>query len=772
MTLVLYSNLEIEEMEKLANDLFKEVPCKNLGSVSYKDFPVAYSSENLNKIVKIKSIQNKKKMSFNFYFPSFKEHYKNNPFEMISFLLGHEGDGSLLSVLIKEGLALELGSYPFEVTSYFMFMSFDIILTEKGLQQYEKVIEIVFEYISMMKRNGLPEYLVDELKASKKMNFEFQSKSDGTSKAMNVSCNLHDYPPQYINNIHYLLEDIDPEFYQNTVDQLTADNLLIMLSNNEFNNLESIEPIYNSSYQIEKIRSETVEKIKNILSPEYSLPKNLHMPHKNTFIPENFDLLKNESSIKEPQLIDSSECHELFYVQDFMFDTPKVNLKLCINLPEKKLITNHENNNIISMFQMMFLEYVRNFKYEASTANIDFSLTKIGFGLKLTIQSYSDKLDNFYEQLSQKLVDFCDLSKSQSFIEEIFNNMKDKRKEKMHNLKMKVPYTQFYGCYADLIFPGMMTPDDIIQITEELTLEKYLEIHTQIFDTCFLECLITGNMSSQQAKDLNNIFMNKLKTSNYLNNLDLKDFSQNRSVKVENHQTVVFMHTLQNENEKNNLGVVLYQSDQNRNERHQFSIMSDLIKTPFFTEMRTNQQLGYVVFALSDIINSVNSLIFLVQSDKLLPNEINDRINSFIQEFKKTVEEVPDKIFEELKQGKISTLKQEFENFKKQSDFFMNEIEQRRYNYKSKEEAVKLVESFTKEQLIDLFKRVFDEQKRVIEIQMGNAQNMEKNRLLVAKRKTDNPNDNILVSEKNYEVQRKSALYLDPACKLLKLTID
>lgn len=49
-------------------------------------------------------------------------HYRANPHKYISHLLGHEGENSLLGLLIEEGLALELG-----VSHYNMINVFDVI---------------------------------------------------------------------------------------------------------------------------------------------------------------------------------------------------------------------------------------------------------------------------------------------------------------------------------------------------------------------------------------------------------------------------------------------------------------------------------------------------------------------------------------------------------------------------------------------------------------------------------------------------------------------
>lgn len=74
------------------------------------------------------------------------EDIKSQPLGYYSHLFGHEGANSLLSYLKSEGYAYELAAGgDHELWSYSSFMV-DISLTKKGLDNYEKVLEAVFDY--------------------------------------------------------------------------------------------------------------------------------------------------------------------------------------------------------------------------------------------------------------------------------------------------------------------------------------------------------------------------------------------------------------------------------------------------------------------------------------------------------------------------------------------------------------------------------------------------------------------------------------------------
>lgn len=67
-----------------------------------------FDESNLGNLYRIVPVKNKNKVVFMWILSSFEEHYKNSPGRYLSHLIGHEGPGSLLSLLIREGLALEL----------------------------------------------------------------------------------------------------------------------------------------------------------------------------------------------------------------------------------------------------------------------------------------------------------------------------------------------------------------------------------------------------------------------------------------------------------------------------------------------------------------------------------------------------------------------------------------------------------------------------------------------------------------------------------------
>lgn len=105
-------------------------------------------------------------------------------------MIGHEGDGSLLSYLKQLGLAIELVSGEKNSAPGFNFFTVDLELTIEGLSkhkiafkrmnyffvsfetdQWERVIYIVYQYFAMLRQESPKEWIYEEYKVSSNQYF-------------------------------------------------------------------------------------------------------------------------------------------------------------------------------------------------------------------------------------------------------------------------------------------------------------------------------------------------------------------------------------------------------------------------------------------------------------------------------------------------------------------------------------------------------------------------------------------------------------------------
>jgi insulysin len=102
-------------------------------------------------------------LEIKFPFPDQYPHYTIHPARYITHAIGHEGSGSILSLLKKKGWANNLAAGTSHGGIGFEFYKITVDLTKEGLAHYEDVTLIIFQYIEMLRREGVRPYIWDEV---------------------------------------------------------------------------------------------------------------------------------------------------------------------------------------------------------------------------------------------------------------------------------------------------------------------------------------------------------------------------------------------------------------------------------------------------------------------------------------------------------------------------------------------------------------------------------------------------------------------------------
>lgn len=101
--------------------------------------------------------------------------YKSKPHQYVSWIIGHEGKGSLINYLRKKMWCIDIfsgnGEGGFEHSSMYALFSLALILTDEGYKHLKEVLEAVFSYINMLRCNGLQKRIFDEIQQIEKINF-------------------------------------------------------------------------------------------------------------------------------------------------------------------------------------------------------------------------------------------------------------------------------------------------------------------------------------------------------------------------------------------------------------------------------------------------------------------------------------------------------------------------------------------------------------------------------------------------------------------------
>jgi len=158
MNLCICGRFQIEQLEKWVTEKFSPVENKNVVVPSLSE-PPSYPATHLGKLIKYVPVKDKDVLTLHFVLDYVEKDHKTQPLKYFAHLIGNEGENSLLSYLKAQGLALApaKGATMCDVEHLLDCMTFlqvEIILTAKGLDNYELVLEAAFQYFQRLRDAG------------------------------------------------------------------------------------------------------------------------------------------------------------------------------------------------------------------------------------------------------------------------------------------------------------------------------------------------------------------------------------------------------------------------------------------------------------------------------------------------------------------------------------------------------------------------------------------------------------------------------------------
>ncbi|XP_011313531.1 insulin-degrading enzyme, partial [Fopius arisanus] len=150
----------LNDLEEMIVKMFVEVPNKGVDAPEWRDRP--FNENHYGHKWFIVPIEDLRAMEIIFPLPDVREHYKFDPVEYVSHLLGHPGDGWFLSALKKKDWSTFLtfenkqaaggGVNSFTVTVH---------LTEEGMDHIDDIVSLMFQCINMLKTEGPLQWLFE-----------------------------------------------------------------------------------------------------------------------------------------------------------------------------------------------------------------------------------------------------------------------------------------------------------------------------------------------------------------------------------------------------------------------------------------------------------------------------------------------------------------------------------------------------------------------------------------------------------------------------------
>ena len=696
MKLVVLGKEPLDELETWVGDLFANVPNKDLPQKRWDDVPL-YSSEELMKEIFAKPVMDQRYLEISFPYQDEEEMYETQPNRYISHLIGHEGPGSILSYIKAKGWANALSSGPSRICPGSSLFAINIKLTEEGLKVYHDVVKVVFQYISLIKEAPPQEWIVEEMMGLAEVDFKFQEQSPASDFTSSMSSVMQKpYPREWLLSGSDLIRRFDGEAISAALKHIRADNFRLSLVSQQYpGDWDKKEKWYGTEYKTQPIDREFAALLKKAEESSASerLP-DLHLPHRNEFIPSNLNVEKKDDvePTQAPKLIRNDELVRTWWKKDDRFWVPRGNIFITLRNPVgAATAANHVKSSLFCSFvKDALVEY----SYDAELAGLEYDLKGYNVGLGVDISGYNDKMAVLLEKV---LVSMRDLEVKP----DRFKIMKERMMRGFRNHDFQQPFRQI-GDYTLWLGSDKGWVNDLyLAELPHITAEDVANFYPQLLRHVHIEILCHGNIYKETALRITDLVETTLKPRA----LPPTQWQITRNLLLPPGHDCTYRRTLGDPANVNHCieYYVFVGNNMDRILRAKLLLLAQLTDEVGFDQLRTKEQLGYIVFTGVRMQATTMGYRVIIQSER--PTEyLEERINAFLASFARGLDAMPEAEFESHKKSLINKRLEKLKNLDEESAQLWGHISNEYFDFQQKERDVEHIKPLAKSDLIQFFK--------------------------------------------------------------------
>ncbi|KAK4939060.1 metalloprotease, partial [Elasticomyces elasticus] len=699
MKLVVLGRESLDELQGWVEEHFSEVRDQNLPQLRWDD-AAPYSDAELGTQIFAKPVMDQRMLDIYFLYPDEENLYKSQPGKYISHLIGHEGPGSVLAYIKAKGWANGLGSGPMTICPGAAFFSISIRLTEKGQEHYRDVIKVLFQYIAMIKEDPPHEWIVEEMKRLAEVDFKFRQKIPASRTTSHLSGVMQKpLPRDWLLSGQSLIREFNPEAIKRGLSHLRPDNFRLTLVSPDFpGDWNQKEQWYGTEYKYERIPQDFMsELVKASRASASERPPELYLPAKNEFVPSRLDVEVKETStpLVAPKLIRNDESVRTWFKKDDRFWVPKATINVCLRSPLVNV------SPLAAVTTQIYKELVQDslseYSYDAELAGLDYTISNHAQGLDVSVSGYNDKMSVLLEKV---LVTVRDLEVK----EDRFNVIKERLMRGFRNFDFQQPFHQI-GTYSRWLAAerGWINEHMLAELPS-VTADDVRAFFPQILRQLHIEILVHGNLYREDALKVTDLVQETLRPRR----LPPSQWPIRRSIVIPPGSNYIYPRQLKDPANVNHCieYMIFVGANKDRALRARLLLFAQIADEPCFDVLRTKEQLGYVVGSGAITMATVAGYRVLIQSEKN-PEYLEKRIEVFLTNFEKVLQDMPEHEFQAMKVGLINKRLERVKNLAQETGRFWAHVTSEMFDFEQADRDVENIEPLTKDDMIAFYKTHF-----------------------------------------------------------------
>ena len=679
MKAVVYSNKPLPELARIAAQTYGRVPNKNIERPEIT-VPVV-TDEQKGIVIHYVPALPRKVLRVEFRIDNNTAQFRSKTDELVTYLIGNRSPGTLSDWLQNQGLVegIRADSDPV-VNGNSGVLAISATLTDKGLAHRDEVVAAIFSYLSLLREKGVDKRYFDELAHVLDLDFRYPSITRDMDYVEWLADTMLRVPVEHTLDAVNIADRYDAEAIKSRLAMMTPQNARIWyISPNEPHN--KMAYFVDAPYQVNKISQQTFadwQKKSNDID--------LKLPELNPYIPDDFTLIKPSKKYPHPELIVDEPTLRVVYTPSRYFASePKADVSVILRNPQA--MDSAKNQVMFALNDYLAGIALDQLSNQAAVGGISFS-TNANNGLMVNANGYTQRLPQLFQALLDGYFSYTpteeQLEQAKSWYAQMMDSAEKGKafEQAIMPVQMlsQIPYFQRETRRA---------------LLPSITLKEVMDYRTALKTHSRPEFLIVGNMSEEQSKTLAQNVRKQLGANG-------NEWCRNQDVLVEKQQNVIFEKA--GSSTDSALAAVFVPTGYDEFAGSAYSaVLGQIIQPWFYSQLRTEEQLGYAVFAFSMSVGRQWGLGFLLQSNDKQPAYLWQRYQAFFPQAEEKLRKMKPEEFAQIQQAVIAQMQQAPQTLGEEASQLSKDFDRGNLAFDSRDKIVAEIKVLTPEKVADFF---------------------------------------------------------------------
>lgn len=625
---VLYGPQSLDELEALARTALAVIPDRQARVAEPPAPPVTAKERGV--VIGVRPVRETRSMTVEFVLPKKFDDSTTKPLQVVASVLGTETAHSLVDNLRSRGLILALSAGA-DTTSLRngVTLSLFLQLTEDGDRRRDDITATIFAYFDLLRTQGLEQRYFDQFKNMLGMEFRFAPITSGFEYVAGAAEQMLRHPVEDVNFADYRLDAFDTEAVRAVLDALTPKNARIMHVGPD-QPVDTEAFFYQTPYSVRPIEDADISHWSR-----RAASADVHMPDLNPFIPDDFSLAARDASGQPRALLRRSGL-TVWHAQSVFRREPKAILML--RLQSTRIAATLEQTAFQGVLLESWDQKQAGLRYQAQEAGLNLSVSGDD-GLIIRIEGFSQH----HADLLPRVLEFL----NQPITQDDFDRAKAEQLRTLANSKKQGAFGQAMGAMQTLVKVPSWDRHAVETATQALSLEGYSAYMRELRQDLRATLFGFGNLTATDMRSMSKVLVP------YIGSRAGEPIP---SMRVLPRSGVVADYRVQSVLEDSALADVFLDPELGPRTKARVLLLEGLLSNRFFSQLRTEEQLGYVATTFPVMFAQGAGIGFGVQSPVQGTAGLVGRFESFYFRALGQLRGVSAEEFEGVRQGVLASL--------------------------------------------------------------------------------------------------------------------